>query len=88
MKHRARLCYLRKVLELNRSHFLAKTYVELEKQDKEIEKRIARESLTEEKKQNTTDMASTEKNMETFLQGFSSVGVFSADFVLGSFSTA
>ena len=88
LEHRARVQRLRRTIELNRSRLLAKTIDELEKQDREIEERIAREGLTKKKKQNTADVVSAEKDMEAFLQGFSSVGVFLADFVLGSSSTA
>ena len=75
-------------MELNRSRLLAKTYVELEKQDKKIEERIAREGLTEEEKQDAADVASAEKDIEAFFQGCPSVGVFFTDFVLSSSSTA
>ena len=88
LEHRARVQRLRRTIELNRSRLLAKTIDELEKQDREIEKRIAREGLTEKKKQDAADVASTEKDMEAFLQSFPSVGVFFTDFVLGSSSTA
>ena len=42
MKHRARVERLRRTIELNRLRLFAKTVDELEKQDKEIEERIAR----------------------------------------------
>ena len=44
------------IIELNRLQLLAKTVDELEKQDKEIKKRIARKGLIKEKKQNTVDV--------------------------------
>ena len=86
LKHRARIHYLKQTQELLKKYFITKTEEELLVQDKEIEKCIARKSLSFDEQIDVDTVITTKCNMELFFQGFPSMGTLPADFTLGSFS--
>ena len=86
LEHYTRICHLKQTQELLKKYLITKTEEELLVQDKKIEKYIMCENLSSNEQADVNIVITTERDMESFFQGFPSVDALPADFALGFYS--